>query len=333
MKKVIICCPFIVITTIFCIIIVEYTNAQSPTNNRTDISGIYISDKQAVYHVKQINNTVWILGTTAADNASGAIANIFSGTLDDNFNRISGKWIVPPLLNITKSGNVNFDLLIDNSTKHITINKIPPATEPSGNYPVNTLTKYDPAVHDPLTIYASMENILIDITRSPTSDHLYVGISGQKNKDTPLTATKYLGPRGDGSNITASLRIGPFSFNNENDSLKVYILGLDKGDRHPGFTLISLRNALNQLMESGYNVTSLVQATNIIGSLSPALIPRGCNGLVFIDDIELSFESLRNLTAFNGEHNQEKSYTGTTSPPGCGPPSQYAVKLSIKTHG
>ena len=53
------------------------------------------------------------------------------------------------------------------------------------------LTKYDPAVHGPLTVYVSMENILIDIPRSPTSDLLYVGISGQKNNDAPLTATKY----------------------------------------------------------------------------------------------------------------------------------------------
>ena len=86
-------------------------------------------------------------------------------------------------------------------------------------------------------------------------------------------------------------------------------------------------------MESSYNVTDLVQATNIISSLSPALIPKGCNGIVFIDDLELSSESLRNITALNGENNQEKSYSGTTSPPGCGPPSQYTVKLSIKAHG
>ena len=193
------------------------------------------------------------------------------------------------------------------------------------------LTKYDPAVHGPLTVYVSMENILIDIPRSPTSDLLYVGISGQKNNDTPLTATKYVGSRGDGSNITTDLRIGPFSINNINDTIKVYLLGLDKDDGTKSFTLISLRNALIQLMGSSYNVTNLVKATNIINSLSPALIPTGCNGLVFIDKLELSSESLRNLTAFNGGYDQEKTYTGTTSPPGCGPPSQYIVKLSIKT--
>jgi hypothetical protein len=332
MQKIIIYCPLLIFFSISCLIIVEYADAQSPSKNSIDISGIYISDNQAIYNVKQINNTVWILGTTAPNNASGTISNIFSGTLDDKFNRIGGKWIDFPLSNNIKSGNVNFDLLIDNSKKNMTLNKIPPTIESGSVYPVNTLTKYDPAIHSPLTIYLSMENILINIPRSPTLDILYVGISGQKNNETPMTATKYLGPRVDGSNITADLRIGPFSINNENDSLKVYILGLDKEDGTPAFTLISLRNTLIQLMESSYNVTDLVHATNIVSSLSPTLIPKGCNGLVFIDDLELSSEFLRNLTVLNGEHNQEKSYTGTTSPPGCGPPSQYIVELSIKTH-
>ena len=107
------------------------------------------------------------------------------------------------------------------------------------------------------------------------------------------------------------------------------MLGLDKDDGTKSFTLISLRNALIQLMESSYNVTNLVQATNIISSLSPALIPTGCNGLVFIDKLELSSAALRNLTAFNEENYKEKTYTGTTSPLGCGPPSQYVIKLSI----
>ncbi len=213
------------------------------------------------------------------------------------------------------------------------MNQISQTTEPDRVYPVNMLTKYDPVVHGPLTIYISIENVLIDIPRSPVSDLLYIGISGQKNNDTPLAATKYLGTRGYGSNITTDLRIGPFSINNENDTLKVYILGLDKEDGPPSFTLVSLRNTLIQLMEPSYNVTSLVQGTNVISSISPALIPRGCNGLVFIDMLELSSESLRNLTAFNGENNQENTYSGTTSPPGCGPPSQYVVKLSIKNHG
>lgn len=314
-------------------IVVENANAQSQTANSINISGLYISDKQTFYQVKQINNTIWILGTTAPDNASSTIANIFSGMLADNFNIISGKWIDSPLSNNTNSGNVDFNLLMNDSNNNITLTKIPSTLGSNNVYPVNMLTKYDPTVHGPLTIFVSMENILIDIPRSPTSDMLYVGISGQKNNEVPLTATKYLGPRGDGSNITVDLRIGPFSINNENGSLKVYILGLDKEDGTPAFTLISLRNMLIQLMEPSYNITSLVQATNIISSLSPALIPKGCNGLVFIDNLELSSESLRNITALNGENNQEKSYTGTTSPPGCGPPSQYIVELSINAHG
>ena len=333
MRKVIIYCSIIIVFSISCMIVVEYADAQLPSENGIDISGIYISDNQAIYHVKQTNNTVWILGTTGPSNASNTIANIFSGILDDNFNRIAGKWIESPLSNNIKSGKVHFDLLMDDSNNNITLTKVPSTTGSNNVYPANMLTKYDHTVHGPLTIYISIENILIDIPRSPTSDILYVGISGQKNNETALTATKYLGPRGDGSNITANLSTGPFSINNENDSLKVYILGLDKEDSTPAFTLTSLRNTLIQLIEPSYNVTDLVQATNIISSLSPALIPKGCNGLVFIDDLELSSEFLRNLTAFNGEHNQVKSFTGTTSPPGCGPPSQYTVELSIKAHG
>ncbi|HEX5186947.1 MAG TPA: hypothetical protein VFV86_08665 [Nitrososphaeraceae archaeon] len=331
-QKITICCSFVIFLSISYIIIVEYAHAQSPINNTFDISGLYISDKQDIYHVKHINNTVWILGTTSLNNVPDTVANIFSGTLDDNFNRIRGKWINSPLLNNTYNGDVNFDLSIGNSEKNITIHKISPTTESKSVYPVNILTKYDPAVHGPLTIYVSMKNILIDIPRSPVSDILYVGISGQKNNDKPLVSTKYLGPRGFGSNTTTDLRIGPFSIDNENDSLKVYILGLDKDDGTKSFTLISLRNALIQLIESSYNVTNLVEATNIISSLSPALIPTGCNGLVFIDKLELTSESLRNLTTFNEENNQEKIYTGTSSPPGCGPPSQYVIKLSIKNH-
>ena len=334
MRKSIIYCTMLIFVSISCMIFVIYADAQSPTNNSIDISGIYLSDKQTIYDIKQTNNTVWILGTAAPNVKPSTIADIFSGTLANNNSKIIGKWIDSPLSNKSNGGNVDFDLLIDDSNKNnMTLTKNLSTSGSNNVYPANILTKYDPSVHGPLTIYVSMENILIDIPRSPVSDILYVGISGQKNNDTALAATKYLGPSGYGSNITTDLRIGPFSIDNENDSLKVYILGLDKEDGTPSFTLISLRNTLIQLLEPSYIVTDLVQATNIIGSLSPTLIPTGCNGLVFINMLELSSETLRNLTAFDGEDNQEKTYTGTTSPPGCGAPSQYVVKLSLKTHG
>jgi len=334
MQKIIIYCPIILFLSISYINIVEFANAQSPVNNSIDnsidISGIYLSDKQIIYHVIQTNNSIWILGTDAPNLKSNTFVSIFSGTLENNNNKITGKWIDYPLSNDTKSGNVVFNLLIDDSNNNnMTLTKNLSTTGSNNVYPANVLTKYDPSLHGPLTIYVSMENILVDIPRSPLTDILYVGISGQKNNDTPLAATKYLGPKGFGSNITTDLRIGPFLIDDENDSLKLYILGLDKEDGTTSFTLISLRNALIQLMESSYNVTSLVPATNIISSLSPALIPTGCNGLVFIDKLELSSAALRNLTAFNEENYQEKTYTGTTSPPGCGPPSQYVIKLSI----
>lgn len=294
-----------------------------------DISGIYLSDKHTIYHIKQTNNTVWIIGTAAPNVESSTIVNIFSGMLENNISKITGKWIEYPLSNNTKSGNVDFNLLMDNSNNNITLTKIPSTSGSNNVYPANVLTKYDPSLQGPLTIYVSMENLSINEARAPISDILYVGISGQKNNDNPLTATKYLGARGDGSNITTNLRIGPFTLDNENDSLKVEILGLNKADSTTSFTLISLRDTLIQLMEPSYNISDLVQATNVISSLSPGLIPGGCNGLVFIDEIPLSSEFLRNSTAFSGEHIIEKTYSGTTSPPGCGAPSQYVVKLSI----
>jgi len=322
-------CTMLIFVSISCMIFVIYADAQSSTNNSIDISGIYLSDKQTIYDVKQANNTVWILGTAAPNVKPSTIADIFSGTLANNNSKIIGKWIDSPLSNKSNGGNVDFDLLIDDSNNNMTLTKNLSTSGSNNVYPANILTKYDPSLHGPLTIYVSMENLLVNEARAPTSDILYVGISGQKNNDNPLTATKYLGARGDGSNITTNLRIGPFILNNENDSLKVEILGLNKADSTISFTLINLRDTLNQLMEPSYNISDLVQATNVIRSLSPGLIPGGCNGLVFIDEIPLSSEFLRNSTAFNEQHNIEKTYPGTTSPPGCGPPSEYVVKLSI----
>ena len=65
MQKILIYCPIILFLSISCINIVEFANAQSPINNSIDISGIYISDKQTIYHVIQTNNSIWILGTDA----------------------------------------------------------------------------------------------------------------------------------------------------------------------------------------------------------------------------------------------------------------------------
>jgi len=332
MRKGIIYRSMLILFSISCMIFVICADARSPTNNSKDISGIYLSDKQTIYDVKQTNNTVWILGTAAPNVESSTIPNIFSGTLENDINKITGKWIDSPLSNNTNSGNVDFNILMNDSNNNITLTKILSTSGSSNVYPATILTKYDPSLHGPLTIYVSMENLLINEARAPTSDILYVGISGQKNNDNPLTATKYLGARGDGSNNTTNLRIGPFTFNNENDYLKVEILGLNKADSTISFTIINLRDTLNQLMEPSYNISDLVQATNVIRSLSPGLIPGGCNGLVFIDEIPLSSEFLRNSTAFNEQHNIEKTYPGTTSPPGCGPPSEYVVKLSITAH-
>lgn len=329
MQKAIICCTGLILICFYTTFI-AYAQ-QSIRDYNIDLSGIYLSDKQNVYYIIQTNSTVWILGTTETNNGSTSISNIFSGALEDNNSRVFGKWIDSPLSNNTNSGSVDFDVTID-SDKNITLTKNPSPPGSTSVYPSSSLTKYNPSLHSPLTMYVSLKNILITEARSPTSDILYVGISGQKNNDVPLTATKYLGTRGDGSNITADLTIGPFPFDDEDESLKVNILGLDKAGSRTPFTLISLRDTLIQLMETTYNIRDLAQATNIINSISPGLIPRGCNGLVFIDEIVFSSEFLRNSTALNEEHTLEKTYTGTISPPGCGPPSQYVIKLSILPH-
>ncbi len=329
MQNAILCCIGLVLIG-FCTTLIAYAQ-QSTRDNNVDLSGIYLSDKQTIYYIKQTNNTVWLLGTIEPINGSASIVNIFSGTLEDNNSKVYGKWIDSPLSNNSNSGNVDFDIMVD-SDKNITLTKISSTPSSTISYPASILTKYDPTLHSPLTIYVSVKNILINEARSPTSDILYIGLSGQKNNAVPLTATKYLGTRGDGSNITADLRIGPFSFDNQDERLKVEILGLDKAGSRTPFTLISLRDTLVQLMEPTYNIDDLAQANNIINSISPGLIPGGCNGLVFIDELVFSSEFLRNSTAFNGEHILEKTYTGTTSPPGCGPPSQYVIKLSVLSY-
>ena len=173
-------------------IFVISADAQTPTNNSSmDISGIYLSDKQTIYYVIQTNNTVWILGTDAPNLKVNTFVSIFSGTLENNNSKITGKWIDYPLSNNTNNGNVDFNLLMDDSNNNITLTSIPSTTGSNNVYPANMLTKYDPSLHGPLTIYVSMENLLINEARAPTSDILYVGISGQKNNDNPLTATKY----------------------------------------------------------------------------------------------------------------------------------------------
>ena len=329
MQKPIVCC-IALISTFFCITLIAYAQ-QSSRDNNVNLGGHYLSDKQNIYYIKQTNSTVWILGTIESINGSASIVNIFSGILEDNNRKVFGKWIDSPLSNNTNTGNVTFDVMID-SDKNITLTKTLSKSGSTIAYPASILTKSDPTIHSPLTIYVSLKNVFINEARSPTSDILYIGLSGQDNNAIPLTATKYLGARGDGSNITADLRIGPFSLDNKDKRLKVEILGLDKAGSRTPFTLISLRDTLIQLMEPTYNIEDMAQATNIINSLSPGLIPGGCNGLVFIDEIVFSSEFLRNSTAFNGEHTLEKTYTGTTSPPGCGPPSEYLIKLSVLSY-
>ena len=52
MRKSIIYCTMLIFFSISSMIFVICADAQSPTNNSMDISGIYLSDKQTIYHVK-----------------------------------------------------------------------------------------------------------------------------------------------------------------------------------------------------------------------------------------------------------------------------------------
>ena len=189
MQKPIVCC-IALISTFFCITLIAYAQ-QSSRDNNVNLGGHYLSDKQNIYYIKQTNSTVWILGTIESINGSASIVNIFSGILEDN-NRIFGKWIDSPLSNNTNTGNVTFDVMID-SDKNITLTKTLSKSGSTIAYPASILTKSDPTIHSPLTIYVSLKNVFINEARSPTSDILYIGLSGQENNAIPLTATKYLG--------------------------------------------------------------------------------------------------------------------------------------------
>src|ERR1044072_595850 len=144
-QKIIIYCPCIIFLSIFSMISVISADAQSPTNNTMDISGIYLSDKQTIYHVIQTNNSIWILGTDSPNLTPNTFVSIFSGTLENNNSKITGKWIVYPLSNNTNNGNVDFNLLMDdtNNNDNITLTKILSISGSSGLYPANVLTKYD----------------------------------------------------------------------------------------------------------------------------------------------------------------------------------------------
>ncbi len=141
MRKVIIYCTMLIFFSISCMIFVIYADAQSPTNNGMDISGIYLSDNQTIYHFKQTNNTVWIIGTAAPDVESSTIVNIFSGMLENNISKITGKWIDFPLSNNTNSGNVDFNLLMDDSNNNITLTRILSTSGSNSVYPAKMLTK------------------------------------------------------------------------------------------------------------------------------------------------------------------------------------------------
>lgn len=302
-------------------------NFLSFNNDSFDISGVYISNDQNKYYLRQVNDSIWWVGTV--DDNSNIISDIFSGVIAEG-DHIFGKWINSPLINNTGSGNVIYDLSVS-SKNNVTLIKTSLNSE-DGSYPVDTLTKYDPDLERPLSLYVSIDNVMINEARSPNSDVLYVGISAKKSDGEPLVSTRYLGVRGDGSNITTSLNLGPFVFDKDDDadnSLKIELLGLNKAGSRTPFTLLSLTDALIQLMDPLYKISSLNHATNLLHSISPGLIPGGCNGLVFADEVDLSYNALRNSTSLTGTYSQEKLYTGTNSPPGCGPLSEYVVTLSI----
>lgn len=319
----------LIVMSLTCLSIITYVHALNViggnpdntfVNSSNDVSGIYLSNTHQLYILKQVNNSIWLVGSNT--NNTQQISNIFSGIMVNN-SKIIGKWISYPLTNNSLSGNTDFNL------KYYSKDNITLINLSTGNvsYPVNTLYKYDATKHRPLNLYISMDNIVLNQGRSPTSDILYVGIGAKKNNENPIIATQYLGQREDGSNITTILKVGPFILNPK-DTITVDLLGLDRAGSRTPFILTNLGDSLNQLLDPSYTISNLIDATDVVNSISPGLIPGGCNGLVFADKFELPFDILKNSTDSIGKFSKQMSYLGTSSPPGCGSISQYKVTLS-----
>jgi hypothetical protein len=292
------------------------------TNRSFDLSGLYISDNQDKYFLKQMDGSLWWIGT---DKNDSHVKNIFKGNIDGN--NINGQWIDSPLNKTVDSGSLNLTVS-SNSFENITINK----ASSNDKFPVHQLIKFNLTTQALPRFIVTMDSINIKIPRSPIYDVLSVGLSVKKNNNDPIVTTRYLGNREGSSNITLDIKLGPFEFDKKDSGLTVEFMGINKDDASIPSTLINLEESLIQLSDpsfNSYNISNAQQADSIIRSLSPALLLNGCNGLVFTDKIFIPLDELKKKLLSNMPYSQEKSYLGSESPLGCGPNSEYQVKWSI----
>ncbi len=287
-------------------------------NSNIDLSGLYISNNQDKYFLKQMGNSVWWIGT---EKNGSQITNIFKGTIEGD--KIIGQWIDSPIRMTNGSGDIRLNLFV-NSSEDIAIKKV----FNNDKMPWNQLIKFNPKIHIVPKIMIILNGIRIDIPRSPTQDILYTGIGVWKNKDETSYATRYLAARGENSNINLNINLGPFNLDEKDKGIYIEFLGVDNAFSQTSAALIYMRDALTQLLDPSYNVTSIYQAESIISSLAPGLLPGGCNGVVFADKIFLPMDNIKKMVT-NGTFTQEKFYFGSESPPGCGANSKYYVKWSI----
>lgn len=296
-------------------------NPTTNTSNSFDLSGLYISDNQDKYFLRQVGNSLWWIGT---DKDGSHVINIFKGIKDGN--NITGQWIDSPLEKKIGYGSLNL-ILLSNSTENITLVKVPSKDK----FPINQLIKFNPETQVIPKFMVMLNGVNVDIPRSPIHDVLYVGLGVKKDSDTPLTATRYLANSEGSSNITLDLKLGPFELDKKDDGLTIVFMGVNKEDSRTTPILISLGETLVQLFDPSfdfYSLSNMYQTNLLMRSLSPGLLSGGCNGLVFADKIFLPFEELKKSIS-NGIYSQEKSYLGTESPSGCGPNSKYQVKWSV----
>ena len=97
------------------------TGNQHITNisKQQDLSGLYLSNDQDKYFLKQVGDSLWWIGI---NKNNSQVDNIFKGII--NGNNITGQWIGSPLKKTIDNGSIKL-IISYNSNKNITINKVP----------------------------------------------------------------------------------------------------------------------------------------------------------------------------------------------------------------
>jgi hypothetical protein len=292
-------------------------------SKQQDLSGLYLSNDQDKYFLKQVGDSLWWVGI---NKNNSQVDNIFKGII--NGNNITGQWISSPLKKTIDNGSIKL-IISNNSNTNITINKVPSYNK----FPVNQLIKFNPDIQVTPKFMVGIDSIHVIIPRSPVYDVLSVGLSVKKgdNDRNPVTGTEYLASREVNANVTSNLILGPFEINKKDNGLTIEFLGINKDDSSVSSMLINLREILIQLSDpsfNSYDISNPNQADATIRSISPDLLSNGCNGLVFADKIFIPLQDLKKILS-SGTYSQEKTYPGIESLPGCGPISKYQVKWSI----